>query len=375
VNATLQVVLIAAVSAVAVGGLGAGALWLVRTRSLRLSLAVICLTTVLAMIGATLATAEAMFLSAHDFGVVVVVSLVAGAVALGVSLLLARQLVAGSRALRDAARALGDGEPLVVAQPPTAELAALSRELAATSARLAESRERERALEASRRNLVAWVSHDLRTPLAGLRAMAEALEDGVAEDPSRYHKQIRMEVDRLAGMVDDLFQLARIQAGSLQLSLERVSLADLVSDSLAGVDALARARGVQLTGSADGEVPVRADGQELARVITNLVVNAIRHTPPDGHVAIRAQVNEGRAVLAVTDECGGIPEDDLPRVFDVAWRGTDARTPGPEGGAGLGLAIVRGIAEAHHGDISVANTGRGCRFQVSLPLATDPVHG
>jgi signal transduction histidine kinase len=338
---------------------------------LRLSLAVICVTTVLAMIVATLATAEAMFLSAHDFGVVALVSVVAGGVTLGVSFFLARELVAGSRALRDAARAVGDEEPRTMPEPPTAELAAVSRELAATSERLAQSRRREQALEASRRDLVAWVSHDLRTPLAGLRAMAEALEDGVAEDPSRYHKQIRMEVDRLAGMVDDLFQLARIHSGSLQLTLERVSLADLVSDSLAGVDALARARGVRVTGSADGEVPVRADGRELARLITNLVVNAIRHTPPDGRVEIEAREKDGRALLAVADGCGGIPERDLARVFDVAWRGTDARTPGPDGGAGLGLAIVRGIAEAHHGEITVANWGRGCRFQVSLPLAGD----
>jgi signal transduction histidine kinase len=372
VSPTLQVIVIAAAASAAVSLLGAGVLRLVRSRSLRLSLAVICLTTVLAVIAATVATAEAMFLSAHDFGVVVLVSVVAGAVAGGVSLLLARQLVAGSRALRDAARALGDGTPLPPAQPPTAELAALSRELAATSARLAESRERERALEASRRDLVAWVSHDLRTPLAGLRAMAEALEDDVAEDPGRYHKQIRMEVDRLAGMVDDLFQLARIHSGSLRLSLDRVSLADLLSDSLAGVDALARSRGVHVTGSADGQVPVRADGRELARLVTNLVVNAIRHTPPDGRVEIRAQQNEGRAVLTVADGCGGIPEHDLPRVFDLAWRGTDARTPSPDGGAGLGLAIARGIAEAHQGEITVANTGRGCQFRVSLPLDTGP---
>jgi signal transduction histidine kinase len=204
-----------------------------------------------------------------------------------------------------------------------------------------------------------------------MRAMAEALEDGVAEDPARYRKQIRMEVDRLADMVDDLFELACIHAGALKLSLDRISLTDLVSDSLAGADAIARERGVILDGHAAGNIAVRADGRELSRLMTNLIVNAIRHTPSDGRVEIRLDSTGGRARIAVSDQCGGIPEDDLPRVFDVAWRGTNARTPGPDGGAGLGLAIVRGIVEAHAGEVSVRNVGGGCRFEVSLPaLAT-----
>jgi signal transduction histidine kinase len=244
----------------------------------------------------------------------------------------------------------------------------LSRELDAARGRLVESRAREAALEASRRELVAWVSHDLRSPLAGIRAMAEALEDGVAEDEDRYRKQIRMEVDRLAGMVDDLFELSVINAGALRLSLDRISLADLVSDTLAGADALAKERGIALRGHADSNVAVRADGRELSRLMSNLVVNAIRHTPSDGAVEIHLSADGDRATIAVTDGCGGIPEEDLPRVFDVAWRGTNARTPGPQGGAGLGLAIVRGIVEAHAGEITVANIGNGCRFEVSLPV-------
>jgi signal transduction histidine kinase len=280
-------------------------------------------------------------------------------------------LVTGSRELVADARALGEEHSEVLstrsAPPASAELAALSRELEAARVRLADSRARESALEASRRELVAWVSHDLRTPLAGIRAMAEALEDDVAEDPVRYRKQIRMEVDKLAGMVDDLFELSVINAGALRLSLDRIWLADLVSDTLAGAHALARERGVALRGHAAGNVAVRADGRELTRLMSNLVVNAIRHTPSDGTVEIHLSTEEGRARIAVTDGCGGIPEEDLPRVFDVAWRGTNARTPGPDGGAGLGLAIVRGIVEAHAGQITVANIAGGCRFEISLP--------
>ena len=243
----------------------------------------------------------------------------------------------------------------------------MSRELADTSARLVESRARESALEQSRRQLVAWVSHDLRTPLAGLRAMAEALEDGLAADPPRYHKQMRADADRLATMVDDLFVLSRVHSGTLHLSQAEIALDDLVSDVLASTEVLAGARGVRLAGRAAGRLAVLVDPRELSRALTNLLSNAIRHTPPGGSVYVEARRDTGDALLTVADGCGGIPEADLPHVFDVAWRGTDARSPGQEGGAGLGLAIVRGIVEAHGGGVRVVNAEGGCRFEVRLP--------
>ncbi len=369
----VEIVLIALGWSGAVAVAGAGLLRVLRGRSLRASLLALCLTTVAAVIAATIGTAHAMFLSDHDFEVLLLVSVVVAVLMAGVSGLLAHNLAEGSRALAEQTRAIGDIALLDLSAdtphraPASAELAALSRELDAARTRLAESRAREQALETSRRELVAWVSHDLRSPLAGIRVMAEALEDGVAEDPDRYRKQIRMEVDRLAGLVDDLFELSVIQAGALKLSLEKISLSDLVSDTLAGADALARERGIALHGHAPTDVAVRADSRELSRLMSNLVVNAIRHTPADGAVEISLVERDGRATIAVTDGCGGIPEEDLPRVFDVAWRGNNARTPGADGGAGLGLAIVRGIVEAHAGEITVANTGHGCRFEVSLP--------
>jgi len=360
---------IAAACAAVVGLAGLVVLRALRGRPLRYALAVIAIVTVLAVVSANVATGQLMFLSPHDLEVVVTVSALAGLAALVVALILGGQIMRGSRELETAARALGAGRAFrPPPDPPTAELAGLSRALEAAGERLASSRAREHALEESRRELIAWVSHDLRTPLAGLRAMAEALEDGLAEDPARYHRQIRVEVDRLAAMVDDLFELSRIHAGSLRLSVSRLSLADLVSDTLAGTEPLARARGVRLLAHAAGPVPVTADPAELSRVLSNLVVNAIRHTPADGTVEVHAASAPDAAVLAVTDGCGGIPEPELERVFDVAWRGTPARTPGPDGGAGLGLAIARGIVEAHRGSISVANMSNGCRFEVRLPL-------
>ncbi|MFD4240337.1 sensor histidine kinase [Streptomyces sp. NPDC058525] len=355
--------------AAAAGALGAALLRAVRHRSTALSLAVVAAVSVSAMLSGTLAVAWAMFLSRHDLAVVTTVVAMAAVVSFTVALVLGRWVVARSTALTQAARSFGDGGSFAAPQQAgTAELAALSRELAATSAKLNESRERERALETSRRELVAWISHDLRTPLAGVRAMAEALEDGVATDPERYFRQIRTEAERLNTMVGDLFELSRIHAGALSLTRTRISTYDLVGDALAAVEALARQRGVRLVGEQVMPVPIEVDGREMTRVLSNLLTNALHRTPADGTVAIAAESGaDDTVVLSVTDGCGGIREQDLPRVFDTGWRGTEARTP--PGGAGLGLAIVRGIVEAHAGRAGVRNVTGGCRFELTLPRA------
>jgi signal transduction histidine kinase len=252
-----------------------------------------------------------------------------------------------------------------------AELAGLSQELECAHRRLAEARDRERALEASRRELIAWVSHDLRTPLAGLRAMAEALEDRVVVDQqtvSRYHAQMRDETDRLSLMIDDLFELSRIHTGVLRLSRVLVGLDDLIGEAMMSAEPLARAKGVLLRGQA-GALPVFVDAAEVGRALRNLVINAIRHTPSDGAVEVLGNEESGMALVSVSDSCGGIPAEHLPRVFDVAFRGGTARTPGPGEGAGLGLSIARGIIEAHSGQIAVRNVGPGCQFVIRLPLA------
>ena len=298
---------------------------------------------------------------------------IAGLAGLVVALFLGGRLTKASRAISSAVQGVSENG-VYVAPPLTlpVELRELSDELAATHERLAQARTRERALEASRRELVAWVSHDLRTPLAGLRAMAEALEDQVVIDPrevSQYHSQIRREVDRLTLMIDDLFELSRIHAGALRLSRRMVGLEDLVAEVVASAEPVARHKGVRLTGAAVRGMPVFVDSAEMGRALRNLVTNAIRHTPPDGGVDVLAEVQGGMACVSVSDACGGIPPADLPRVFDVAFRGESARTPGPQEGAGLGLSIARGIVEAHSGQIAVRNAGPGCQFLIRLPLA------
>jgi signal transduction histidine kinase len=357
--------------AAAAGVVGLVLAYAVRHRSLRWQIAMVALTGVLAVVAGVVGTARAMFLSDHDLSVVLWVVVVAGVVAIAVSVAVGAAFTRSSRSMREDARRFGDSGNFDAGSRGPAELQQLSDELAMTARRLQESRVREQRLENSRRELVSWVSHDLRSPLAALRAMTEALEDGLAEDPARYHRQIRAEVDRMVRMVDDLFELSRIHAGVLALDLQPVALGDVVSEALAGADAVARAGGVRLGGSVDEGLFVNADPGELSRVVSNLLVNAIRNTPADGVVEVTGR-QVGRTVeLSVTDACGGLSSDDMARVFDVAWQGTSARTPAPDSplgrGAGLGLAIVKGIVEAHRGHVAVTNHTPGCRFVVTLP--------
>ncbi|MEO5833813.1 MAG: HAMP domain-containing sensor histidine kinase [Nakamurella sp.] len=244
-----------------------------------------------------------------------------------------------------------------------------------------QTRATERAVEHSRSQLVAWVSHDLRTPLAGIRAMSEALEDAVVVEPAEvthYARRISGESERLAAMVDDLFELSRINAGALAIEFRRQSTEDLVAESMETISPTALRRGVRLTASAEPVWPaVSGSSSELQRVLRNLLSNAVRHTPSGGEVAVHAGYLDDRAVLRVRDGCGGIDEADLPRVFDVAFRGARARSPETDGtsGAGLGLAIARGLVRAHGGEIEVRNLADGCEFAVHLPIpdATGPV--
>ena len=321
-----------------VGALGGAALRLLRDRSILTHIMLLLVVTVLAVVAGVGTVASAMFLSGHDLRVVLVTVTACAVVSL---------LVGGL----------------------------FSRRLAASAVWARAALERERRLEAGRRELVAWVSHDLRTPLAGVRAMAEALEDGIVGDPATaadYHRRIRIETDRMAQLVDDLFELSRINAGALRLAPSAVPLREVVSDAIAGVAPLAASRGITLVAPEEGWPVVWAGERELSRVVSNLLLNSVRYTPADGTVHVDAGHERGDVWLPVSDTCGGIPETDLPRVFDVAFRGQRARTPddGTSGtSGGLGLAIVRGLVEAHGGQVDVRNVVGGCRFEVRLPAA------
>ncbi|MBO0679230.1 HAMP domain-containing histidine kinase [Mycolicibacterium sp. S2-37] len=241
-----------------------------------------------------------------------------------------------------------------------------------------EIRDSERAAEMSRRRLVAFVSHDLRTPLAGIRAVSEAIADGlVGDDEVRAHaKHIEQETIRLSEMVDDLFEMSKINAGAVQPVFDKVALDEVVDDVLAAHRIAAERAGVQLAAELPDQ-PVRVLGSDraLVRVLSNLVANAIAHTPEGGRVQLALGSDEHGAWARVDDTGVGIDEADLPRVFDVAYRGSNDRVPRADSslpsGSGLGLAIAAGLVQAHRGTLSAHNLDNGARFEVRLPLAVD----
>ncbi len=350
---------------------GTGLGLLARERSLATQVALLAGTAIAAPLAGAVLAARAMFVSDHDLRALFVILAVGATAAAVTALGLAGRL---GRAAEEVTR-LSRMAVLAVPPPPKValptELAEVTNQLTSGAQEVQDSRRREQAVEASRRELVAWVSHDLRTPLTGIRALVEALEDGVVTDPAavaRYHRTIRQEADRLARLVDDLFELSRIQAGALDLDLQLVGLAEVVSDALAASSAVAGTRGVAVHGEIrDPTLEVEASLPELSRVLHNLIDNAIRHTPSGGRVVVEAGAEGGHALLSVSDGCGGIPDGDLDRVFDLGFRGDRARSPDETLGGGFGLAIAQGLVAAHDGQLAVANHGSGCRFTVRLP--------
>jgi signal transduction histidine kinase len=364
------------VLSVVVTFLGIGLLRVLAAKSVGLMLTIVVGISVLCSLLGVIVIAW-LTATAADRDVMLDLISIAGLGGFAVAMFVGHRLVTASHALSSAVRDVSEtGVYVAPRMTLPAELNEVSEALEGTHERLVQALTRERALETSRRELVAWVSHDLRTPLAGLRAMAEALEDQVVIEPrevSQYHTQIRVEVDRLTAMIDDLFELSRIHAGALRLARRMVGLGDLVAEVVASAEPVTRAKGIRLTGAAVRGMPVFVDSAEMGRALRNLVTNAIRHTPPEGGIDVQAEVQSGMACVIVSDACGGIPPGDLPRVFDVAFRGKPARTPGPREGAGLGLSIARGIVEAHSGQIAVRNAGPGCQFLIRLPLARPAV--
>jgi len=235
---------------------------------------------------------------------------------------------------------------------------------------LSAAADRQRELEHARRELVAAVSHDLRTPLTAVRAMVEALADGVVSDPAtrdRYLKSAQAQLENLSTLVDDLFEIAQLDAGVLRIELERASLHDLVSDTLSNLRPHAERQGVRLVGEVEpGADLVLMNPPKLQRVLHNLISNALRHTPADGTITLRATAAGDEVEVTVADNGEGISPDDLPHVFERTYRGEKSRSR-DYGGAGLGLAIVRGLIEAHGGRIWVeSQPNAGATFGFTL---------
>jgi signal transduction histidine kinase len=252
-------------------------------------------------------------------------------------------------------------------------MADLARSFNEMAAQLEAAARKQRELDTLRRDLIAWIGHDLRTPLASIQAIVEALADGIVEDPAtvqRYLRTAQRDIRALSLLIDDLFEMAQIDAGGLQLERHPNAISDLISDTIERFSELAARQGVTLEGSAGpGVDPVSIDAQQIERVLANLVDNALRHTPAGGTVQVRASRTTTGVLVEVRDTGEGIRREDLPHVFDQFYRGEKSRSRAT-GGSGLGLAIARGIVEAHGGRIGVNSVaGRGARFFFTLPAS------
>jgi signal transduction histidine kinase len=317
-------------------------------------------------------TAKLMFVNEHDLLLATVLLGFATGVAIVLGYFLSSALVKRIAELRQVAETVSEGDFSVRAQARGRdELALLSQTFNEMASQLQAARLKQSEMERSRRELIAWVSHDLQTPLASIRAMVEALADGVVEEPEsvqRYLRTIQREIQGLSLLIDDLFQLSQLDAGGLALDRQMESISDLVSDTLESFSELAAQRGVRLFGQVEpGIDPVWMDSKQIGRVLNNLVKNALRHTPSSGQVFVQASRSGGQVQVSVSDSGPGIPMEDLSHIFERFYRGEKSRNR-QTGGAGLGLAIARGIVEAHGGQISVeSSSDQGTKFWFILP--------
>ncbi|HZO05784.1 MAG TPA: HAMP domain-containing sensor histidine kinase [Solirubrobacterales bacterium] len=232
------------------------------------------------------------------------------------------------------------------------------------------ARERARAAaEATRRQLVAAVSHDLRTPIASLQLLVEAIDDEIVDEPTRrrYIATMGTHVRSLSAMIDDLFELSRIEAGDIDWSMRQVELAVLVDETVQAMAPEAGAKGVVIHSEIGAEpLAAQADPERIQRVLFNLIRNAIRHTPADGSVTIKAETGRDEVEIEVADTGDGIAEEERERVFDAFFRGGEDAARGSDG-AGLGLAVSRAIVETHGGRIWLEPAASGTRVRFSLP--------
>ena len=310
--------------------------------------------------------AAVMFVSHMDAFFMALAAGYAGLVALGAARLVAHRALSDLDAVRSAVVDVGKGSrELRIPVRGQDELAVLAADVEAMATKVA-------AEEHARRELVASVSHDLRTPITTLRLIAEGLEDGIFE-PERVREQLHLmstHVRALGALIDDLFELSRLEAGDVQWSMEQVRLDQLVRDTVDAMRPQADAGRVAVRAELDDQLTsARGNPEQLQRVLFNLIQNAIRHTPADGSVVVRAELVPGNAVeVEVCDSGAGIDPDLGERLFEPFVQGP-SRVAGENGSAGLGLAIARAIVDAHGGRIWVAGSGPGTRIRFSLPAA------
>lgn len=321
-------------------------------------------------------TARLMFINEHDLVLGTLLLVFAAVISVGFGYFISMSVTEPLRRLAGGAKRVSEGDfSTRVGLEGRDEVARLGQAFDEMTARLEAAQQQAHALESTRRDLVAGASHDLRTPLASLRAMVDALADGVVSEPettARYLAQCQAEIGRMSLLIDDLFELAQLDAGLPGLEMEPASLRDLISDTIGAFQPLANEKGITLSASVgEGLDAVPMAVESISRVLTNLLENALRHTPPGGTITLQATRAAGRAVVELQDTGEGIAPADLPHVFDRFYRGEASRSRKgyARGGSGLGLAIAHGMVTAHGGEISVqSQSGQGARFTFWLPL-------
>lgn len=316
--------------------------------------------------------ANRMFASQHDLFLSVVLLIFSGGMAMVLGYLLSSTVTDRIHALKEVAGQLAQGDLETRARVSGRdELSDLAESFNRMAAQLQAADLKQREIEQMRADLIAWVGHDLQTPLASIRAILEALADRMVEDPEavqRYLLTAQRDVRSLSLLIDDLFQMAQLDAGGLPLDREASSLTDLISDTLESFTELAARQGVTISGQAEpGLDPVYMDTMRIGRVLNNLITNALRHTPSGGRIEVTARRTARGVEVAVSDTGEGIRPEDLSQIFESFYRGEKSRSRST-GGSGLGLAISRGIVRAHGGDIQVeSQLGRGSTFTFTLP--------
>jgi signal transduction histidine kinase len=317
-------------------------------------------------------SAQLMFASPHDLLLAIVLLLFAGGIAMILGYFFSTTVTERIQSLKEAAEKIAGGD--LETRVPVAgrdELSSLALTFNQMAEQLQTADRKQRELEGLRRDLVAWASHDLQTPLTSMRAILEALADGVVDEPEmvrRYLNTAQKDVMSLSALIDDLFQMSQLDAGGFPLHRANSSLGDLVSDTLESFSELAYRKSIKLEGRVEADVdPVHMDTQAIGRVLNNLISNALRHTTAGGEIMVHARRTGSNVEVSVRDSGEGIRAEDLPHIFERFYRGEKSRNRGT-GGAGLGLAIARGIVRAHGGDIRVeSDIGKGTAFTFTIP--------
>ncbi|MBX3082369.1 MAG: HAMP domain-containing histidine kinase [Anaerolineae bacterium] len=324
--------------------------------------------------------AQLMYISTHDLVLTVGLLVFAGLIAIVSVFFISRTLISRISALSEASAKLATGnlETRLAVQGKD-EVAGLAKAFNQMATSLQTVDEDKRRMELARRNLVAWISHDLRTPLATIRVMNEAIIDGVAGDAQtveRYTRDMQREIQHLGRLIDDLFELSQLEAGRLQLNYELTSLHDLISDTLGSMKPQADQSHVELEGKIEGQINMLLlAADKIQRVLYNLIDNAIHFTPPGGKITLLVERTKDRVQISIHNTGSSIAPTDVPHIFKSFYQGEPSRTQTSQQrrGTGLGLAIARGFVEAHGGDIWVSSQPeQGTTFYFTLPINTQP---